>query len=137
MNGAISRGLLDRIREYVAQSPDEEVCGLLLGMDGTVTDILPAANVASDRALRFELDPAVLFAAHRHARSGGPQVVGHYHSHPNGSTLPSAEDAASAVTGQLWLIVAGDGMALYEAIDQGPVAGRFRRIDISGCTSAR
>lgn len=135
MNGPISRGLLARIRQYAQACPGEEVCGLLLGEAGRIVEAMPAANVAQDRRAAFELDPVVLFAAHRHARDGGPAVVGHYHSHPNGSILPSAEDAAQAVTGQFWLIVTLNACALYEAVEQGPVAGRFRQIDISGCTT--
>ncbi len=57
---------------------------------------LPARNVHPDPARHFEIDPQVLIDAHRAARSGGPRVVGYYHSHPNGLARPSAADSALA-----------------------------------------
>ncbi|MFM6831200.1 MAG: Mov34/MPN/PAD-1 family protein, partial [Novosphingobium sp.] len=57
-----------------------EACGLLLGAGCGVMDALPAANIAPDPAHHFEIDPAALIAAHRAARSGGPEVVGYFHS---------------------------------------------------------
>lgn len=95
----------------LAAADSHEVCGLLLGGEGRITDIRPAANVALDPARHFELDPATLIAAYRAARSGGPAIIGHYHSHPSGHAAPSATDAAAAAPdGSLWLIV-GTGAA--------------------------
>lgn len=95
----------------LAAVDSHEVCGLLLGGEGRITDIRPAANVAPDPARHFELDPTTLIAAHRAARSGGPAIIGHYHSHPSGHAEPSATDAAAAAPdGSLWLIV-GNGAA--------------------------
>ena len=91
----ISRGVLEQIMSEAAAAPNE-VCGLLLGEAGRIEAIRPAANVASDPARRFELDPVVLIAAHRAARAGGARIVGHYHSHPGGLPVPSAMDATSA-----------------------------------------
>ncbi|AEG48698.1 putative protease [Sphingobium chlorophenolicum L-1] len=110
MRVGISRGLLEQIMSEAAADTNE-VCGLLLGEPGRIDAIQPAANAASDPARRFELDPAVLIAAHRAARAGGARIVGHYHSHPGGAPVPSATDAACAVAdGSLWLI-AGRGAA--------------------------
>ncbi len=110
MKVAISRITLEQIMALCVADRDE-VCGLLLGAPGRIDAILPAANIASDPARHFELDPAVLIAAHRAARAGGPAVIGHYHSHPSGVAMPSATDAACAAPdGGFWLIVA-DGEA--------------------------
>ncbi|SFR97290.1 Mov34/MPN/PAD-1 family protein [Sphingomonas jatrophae] len=109
----ISRTLAERIRVLAAADPGREVCGLLLGAGEVVTAILPAANVAANPARAFEVDPAVLLAAHRAARDGGPAVLGCYHSHPNGVARPSARDAAAAQPGQLWLIVAAREVRLF------------------------
>ena len=119
MEARISRSLLDRLLAEAAASPALEICGLLLGrVDGTdcAIDGAPAAaNVASHPADSFELDPAALLAAHRAGRTGGPHLLGHYHSHPQGPASPSPRDAAAAEPGRLWLILGDDGARLWLA----------------------
>jgi desampylase len=115
MRVEISRLLLDEILAAAA-GRREEICGLLLGGEGCIMAILPAANIAIDPTRHFELDPAVLIAAHRAARGGGPRIMGHYHSHPSGWAEPSATDAACAFPdGGWWLIVAGGVARLWVA----------------------
>lgn len=118
----IASGLLSRILAHAATEPAREACGLLLGIRDEITDAVPTANVADRPADSFEIDPAALFAAHRAARAGGPAMIGHYHSHPGGSCEPSRRDAAAAVPGQLWLIVAGSEAALFHVEPDGGFA---------------
>ena len=93
--------------------------------------ISTAANIAEVPLRRFEIDPAVLFAAHRAARAGGPALVGCYHSHPGGPALPSATDAARALdTGWIWLIVGEDGEKAYRVREDGPIQGRFEPVEL-------
>jgi proteasome lid subunit RPN8/RPN11 len=125
MKIGISRAVFDQIVTHAAENPSEEICGLLLGRAGSVEAILPAANVAAERTTMFELDPAMLFQAYRAARAGGPAILGHYHSHPNGSAVPSAADAAAAEPGLLWLILGDGKAALFEARRDGAIHGRF------------
>ena len=127
---SISRADLDKIVAEAEKNADFEVCGLLLGWDGMILDVVPAANVAADPACRFEIDPATLIAAHRATRSGGLPILGNYHSHPTGVAIPSAEDAANACAGDLWLIVGGGEAALFRADSAGPVAGRFHPVQL-------
>jgi proteasome lid subunit RPN8/RPN11 len=97
-----------------------EACALLVGRAEndvlSVAEIVPAANVAADPALEFELDPAVHIAVLRRLRdSGGTNfIIGHWHSHPNGRAEPSAQDAAMVSDpGLVWLITAvHDGRAV-------------------------
>lgn len=94
---------------HAACDLSREICGLLLGCDGRIEEARPAANVAADPARTFEIDPAALFAALRSERTGGPALIGYYHSHPSGAAAPSARDLEMAAEdGKLWLIVAGD-----------------------------
>ena len=102
---SISRALRAELLALAAAEPDREVCGLLFGGAARIESIRPCVNVSASPADSFEIDPAALIAAHKAERAGGPNVVGCYHSHPNGLCEPSARDAASAVEGQLWLIV--------------------------------
>lgn len=100
-----------------------EACGLLLGTGSEIQTAVPTANVAADPAHHFEIDPAALIAAHKAARHGGPQVLGYFHSHPNGLARPSATDAASAARdGKVWAIAApvNDGTWAITCWHDGP-----------------
>lgn len=84
-----------------------EACGLLLGNGSRIEEARPADNVAADPFRHFEIDPAALIAAHRAARARGPEIIGYFHSHPNGLARPSSTDGASAAKdGKVWVIVA-------------------------------
>ena len=91
-----------------------EACGLLLGQGAHIEAAQPAANVHSEPMRHFEIDPAALIAAHKAARTGGLQVLGYFHSHPNGLARPSATDAASASgDGRIWAIAAAGVVSLW------------------------
>lgn len=121
----ISSSLHERIVSETSGSTDE-ICGLLLGNDKEIVATRSCRNVHPEPAARFELDPAALFAAMRAARSGGPAVIGHYHSHPSGIARPSRIDAQMAAPdGALWLIAAGTEITAWEAVRDGLVHGRF------------
>ena len=141
MSAQISRATLVGIAADAAAAPDREVCGLLFGDARRIDSAAPAGNVAADPARHFEIDPAALFAAIRAERGGGPRIAGHYHSHPSGSTEPSARDAAAACQpGRLWLIVAAGEAALWREVPGGAVQGAFEPVPLvvedgfGGCT---
>ena len=101
------------INIQAAQAWPRECCGLLIGCRGgadiLVRRVVAAPNVAEDPARRFEVDPATLLAAHRAARAAGEEILGPYHSHPDGPARPSATDMArardAAAPGEIWLII--------------------------------
>lgn len=99
---------LAAMRAHAADAHPHEACGILLGEGGRITEARPAANVHAAPATHFEIDPQALIDAHRAARGqGGPQVIGYYHSHPQGHAAPSATDRASASgDGKVWAIIA-------------------------------
>jgi len=110
--------LPDPVRALLIAAAQEahprEACGLLLGEGGRITSATVAANVHPDPARHFEIDPAALLAAHKSARTGGPQVLGYWHSHPNGRCGPSDEDRAEAAgDGQIWAIVANGAISVW------------------------
>lgn len=111
----IPRTCLDRLLAEAAASPDREICGLLFGTSDRIESALATANVAARTDDEFEIDPRALIAAHRAERAGGPRLIGHYHSHPSGSALPSVRDAAAAEPGRLWLILAGGEARLWRS----------------------
>ena len=121
----ISRAALARLLTE-CEARQVEVCGLLLGLGERVEAVEPAPNIAGSPAVAFEVDPAALCRASRRQRSGGPELLGYYHSHPGGSAAPSVRDAEGAAPdGKLWLIVAGGEIGLWRAVADGPVHGRF------------
>jgi desampylase len=126
----ISRALRDEIVARALASPEEEICGLLLGRDGLILEAVAVANVAADRARRFELDPQALFAAMRAERAGGLAMIGHYHSHPSGLAEPSACDAEAAEPGRLWLIVGTGEARLWRAVKGGAIHGMFEPVGL-------
>ena len=97
-----------------------ECCGILLGEGQSITAIRSAANVHLRPETHFEIDPQALVDAYRAARKGGPQVLGYYHSHPNGLGRPSATDEAMT-TGQglVWAIIAAGRVSFWREGDAG------------------
>ena len=109
----VTRAAIEGIRDAARAAAPEECCGLLLGGDA-IEEARPARNVSADRFRRFEIDPQALIDAHRAARSGGPLVLGYYHSHPAGPAEPSAIDRAhSAGDGKVWAIFAEGGVTFW------------------------
>ena len=125
----LTSGALATLLEEATWAHPRECCGLLLGSDQEIETARPCANVADDPATGFEIDPAALIAAERAMRQGGPQLIGHYHSHPNGRSEPSPRDAASAAAdGRLWLIIAGRAVTVWQAVRGGAVHGAFEPV---------
>ena len=115
MDVRMTRGIDQALVDEAARAAPHEACGLLLGgADGVLRRILPCANVARDPARHFEIEPAALIAALRAERGGGERVIGYYHSHPTGESLPSATDRAMAARdGRVWAIVAGESVGWW------------------------
>jgi proteasome lid subunit RPN8/RPN11 len=105
--GADLRAQLEREAQAVYPL---ECCGLIEGTRDK--DLIRALLVHSTRNLasqpdRFSIDPAEHIRLLRGARDAGRQIVGCYHSHPNGTTEPSVRDREGAgEKGFVWLIVA-------------------------------
>jgi proteasome lid subunit RPN8/RPN11 len=133
MQMTIARLLLDQILAWAAADPGREVCGLLFGDGQRIDEAQPTRNVSATPERTFEIDPQSLFAAIRAEREGGPRLIGHYHSHPSGSAIPSACDAEMAEPGRFWLIVSGGGAQLWRAEAGGALHGVFTPIVLKTC----
>jgi len=121
----IGRDILAHLLDDATAVPDREICGLLFGSVSRVDRAQPVDNVAERPADTVEIDPRALFAALRAERAGGDKVIGHYHSHPNGSAEPSPRDLAAAEPGKLWLILGG-GVARAWIMEN----GAFRELQL-------
>lgn len=116
----MTSGTMATLIEEARRAAPNECCGLLLGQGDRVALAQPTANVHPDPQRHFEIDPAALIAAHRAARAGGLELLGYYHSHPNGLAQPSETDAkAASGDGRAWAIVAGGEVSWWRDAPQG------------------
>ncbi|MEM7199201.1 MAG: M67 family metallopeptidase [Planctomycetota bacterium] len=97
-----------RLHAWALAALPGEACGLLIGHAADqhlrVTEVTRARNRADDHH-HFELDPGDWLATHDACRLAGTEIVGVWHSHPDGSGLPSPLDAAAAWPGYACVIV--------------------------------
>lgn len=117
--------LYDQLVQLAAATPHQEICGLLFGDQDNITNLQEVDNVSNSLEDSFEINPQQLIAAHKAERMGGPRVIGHFHSHPNGQLSPSSRDALSSMgDGALWLIVTQGGAKCWRS----DVAGAFQPV---------
>jgi proteasome lid subunit RPN8/RPN11 len=92
--------LVDRITEQVRAGYPFEVCGVLVGQDGTVREVVPVANRETESPrVRYQIAPEDLIRIQREAREAGREIVGYYHSHPDHPARPSETDRRVAAEG--------------------------------------
>jgi proteasome lid subunit RPN8/RPN11 len=106
---AVRDALIAHAVEAADRRPPVECCGVLASTrdDPTlVTESHRVENVAADPESRYELDPATTVRLVDRIEAGGGDVVGFYHSHPEGPAVPSATDRAQATwSGYVYAIV--------------------------------
>ncbi|MDH3254071.1 MAG: M67 family metallopeptidase [Acidobacteriota bacterium] len=107
----ISGDQLSVVRRHAEVDYPEECCGVLVGVrhDGVtrVTAVVETPNRSRARTgKRYEISPRDLLGAMLDARARGEDVVGYYHSHPDGRARPSDVDRGEAWRGVSYLIVA-------------------------------
>lgn len=114
MDITVASHVLEQIVAEAHAAAPHECCGILLGQGAQVSAAIPAPNIHPTPQTHFGIDPQALVDAHRAARHGGPDVLGYYHSHPNGAARPSAKDQAMAAgDGRIWAIIAGDDVTFW------------------------
>ena len=89
----------EAMHAQVRRSGNEECCGALVG-EQAIERIIPLANEAGDRQASFAISPRALFELERTM-----PVAGFYHSHPNGTSVPSRRDLEFAWPGYVYVIV--------------------------------
>jgi len=130
--------LASELRQVLAAAYPHEGCGLLVGRRQDerveVTALAPSANLAADPAHRFEIDPALRLRLQKELRDSEQDIVGLYHSHPDGPAAPSATDQRMAWEPELiWLIAAvrADGVAAFRAYRLADTDGSFKEIALA------
>lgn len=92
----LSRQHWQAMLDHVLACLPEEACGLLAGRQGMVEQVWPIENVAHSTS-RFRMQPQGQIDALLAIEGQGLELVGIYHSHPEGPSEPSATDLAEAV----------------------------------------
>jgi proteasome lid subunit RPN8/RPN11 len=106
----IVRSVSVRLRAHAEAALPHECCGILLGRaidrETTVHRVIAAENIAEgDRRRTYQIDWRTLFETVRATRNGVDQIVGFYHSHPDGSARPSRGDRFEAWIDYVYVIL--------------------------------
>jgi proteasome lid subunit RPN8/RPN11 len=102
---SMSRDHRDAIVATCVRALPDEGCGLLLGLDARVVEVVGAMNVASS-ARYYEVDPRAVLAASRRADEIGASIIGSFHSHTHSDAFPSDTDVAQAPDPQWHYVIA-------------------------------
>ncbi len=98
---------------HAENSLPDECCGLIAVANGAIRFAYPLTN-ANPSPVSFTVDPAEHFGAMRHAESQGWEILGVFHSHPEGEATPSPTDVAMAWDPEwIHLIVGGGELAAF------------------------
>lgn len=88
----LTREHTQTILMHARDAAPHEACGLLAGHNGRVLRVIPAANVATEPETRYEIDPVALAQHLPGFAAAGLDLIGFYHSHPQGKPIPSPTD---------------------------------------------
>ncbi len=102
---AISNEHLLEIEQYCLQQLPNEACGYLGGTKNSISTIIPMTN-SCHSSTEFAFDPSEQFSAIRDCRSNKIDIIGVFHSHPNGKPQLSSKDILHAEDKMLQMIVA-------------------------------
>lgn len=92
------------MHRHVHRRAPMEACGLLAGRDGRVELVIGVPNSARS-PVRYLMEPRAQWRAFNKIEQLGMELLGIYHSHPNGPQKPSATDiqeACYAVVQIIW-----------------------------------
>jgi proteasome lid subunit RPN8/RPN11 len=102
----IARRDLDQIRDHAIQGYPYEVCGLIGGRGDTAEIVVPVPNASLTPRVAYEMERQAMVDAIIGFQRAGREVVGIYHSHPDGQAVPSESDIGQATWPDVvWLIV--------------------------------
>jgi len=81
------------MHDHVLACLPEEACGLIAGSVGLVTLAVPIENAAHS-PVRYRMEPRAQVGELLSIEGRGLDLLGIYHSHPNGPATPSVTDQA-------------------------------------------
>jgi proteasome lid subunit RPN8/RPN11 len=124
----LTREQWERMQAHVEAAAPLEACGMLAGKDGRVSEVLPVTNQLQSPA-RFRMDAIEQVQAFDRFDREGLELLGIFHSHPNGPEYPSVtdiEEAAYAVVYIIWSRTQGN----WTARGFGIVDGQAREVNL-------
>lgn len=92
----ISATIYQQLLEQAKVARPLEIVGMLVGTGQVVTQFLPLENIAIFPEKEFMADPEGLLHALKHLRTQELELLGFYHSHPDGPAKPSRTDFLEA-----------------------------------------
>ena len=95
-NLVVPRAALAAMRRHVRRRAPLEACGLLAGRNGRVELVMGVRNTARS-PVRYMMDPRQQWQAFEKIEQLGLELLGIYHSHPNGPSRPSSTDIKEAL----------------------------------------
>ncbi len=138
MKLVIASDLVDAIGRAAANAYPNECCGLIEGVsaeDGwRALAVHEARNLADDPARHFLVDPEIQFRLLRALRGTGREIIGCFHSHPNGRAEPSPRDREGAGEDHFVWVIAGvraDSEPNVAAFVYDAAQSRFERLVLS------
>ena len=100
----IKQEVIDKIAEHGRQEAPLEACGYLAGKNGVICKHIEMKNI-DQSPIHYSMDPAQQFAAVKNCRDAGLTIRAVYHSHPETSAYPSAEDVKLAYDPSLSYVI--------------------------------
>jgi proteasome lid subunit RPN8/RPN11 len=89
----LTRKTWQAMRRHVSRCAPLEACGLLSGINERVEWSQGVPN-AERSPIRYRMEPRAQWRAFQRMEAAGLEMVGIYHSHPNGPDRPSPTDLA-------------------------------------------
>jgi proteasome lid subunit RPN8/RPN11 len=121
-----ARDILEHTR---AEAPNE-ACGLLIGKAGGVIEVVRTRNEDLNPRTGFVVSPSDLFAVLNRVEQQSLELVGVYHSHPNGHPIPSERDIREAHYPEAAQLIVGMVKPEPEFAAWRIDAGRVSRVDL-------
>ncbi len=103
----LTEPLARQIVQCALDDAPDETCGLIAGLGGRAQIILPVRNMAADARVHYEMDHAALVQAMFEIEHRGLELIGIFHSHPNGEPIPSQTDIRLANYPDLIHVIVG------------------------------
>jgi proteasome lid subunit RPN8/RPN11 len=92
----LKSGTWQAMRRHVRHKSPLEACGLLAGKDNRVELSIGIPNMEPS-PVRFRMNPRAQWRAFQRIEAAGIELLGIYHSHPQGPDHPSQSDIEQAM----------------------------------------
>jgi proteasome lid subunit RPN8/RPN11 len=121
---------LHRLGHFARSAYPHEACGVCVGQrqpEGhNVLSVHPIQNLSRDKRIAFEMDVEELLKVECHARHSGLELVGFWHSHPDGPARPSPRDVSFAWNGYSHTIIGVSARGAIEVKSWRAIEGLFQ-----------